>query len=198
MTGKKQPSDEPIKISTERRIKPGVASTESGRRRVSPPAPSSGPKRQIEPTAAKVPWEFPPAKQREGYGVYGESTFEQREHDRIERARIPGMSYQGQREINDRLKKVPSEMDTGTKRISPESPMASALAKLFREILDPTDQQTLAKSLTDGTKIERGTADAVLFLSSEAVHVLPREQWRIVISLLTPATPPNASKEKER
>lgn len=53
-------------------------------------------------------------------GVFGGTTFEERERDRRERAAI-GLSYVGQREINKRLAEVESEM-RGTKKPKEKPP----------------------------------------------------------------------------
>jgi hypothetical protein len=122
----------------------------------------------------------PPYRPPEEPGTINGITFEERECNRQERAAIPGMSNAGQRQINNRLAELANE----SKGPEPsEVRMAFALAKLLREVLQPADQRALVKALTDGSIIERKD-DVLLFLASETIRALPREQWDSVFSLL--------------
>ena len=68
--------------------------------------------------------------------------------------------------------------------LSDEQCLAFTLAKLFRKILRPDEQDALAKSLTQGSTIESSADKALLNLASETVRALPPQHWDSVASSL--------------
>ena len=116
------------------------------------------------------------------WGVYNGMIFEEREHNRQERA-TTRTSSAGQCEINKCGTQAAEEINAEKNPPPFEGRVAFALGKLLHEILQPGEQHDLVNCLTCGLQIERGS-DAVMYFASEAIRALPGGQWDNVFSLL--------------